>query len=236
MSISAYSGNGNGSKPVISPDFHAAAHELRTPLTVILGYAELLRLDDVWLDERKRDQMLASIITNVRNELQIIEEWIEGDIDGPRTNDDAAVVLLRDEAAGLIDSIAPLLRENDVRLDVSPQLYVVAEKQALREILSNLLTNAAKYSKTGTKITVGAIPAGEYVTVNVHNEGNGLAVGDLNRIFEREYRVSPNGDQPGYGLGLSIAHALVTRLGGRIWAASGARGTNFAFTVPAALT
>jgi signal transduction histidine kinase len=159
-----------------------------------------------------------------------------GNGSNPVISSQPAAVPLRNEAESLIADIALFLRNNDVRLDISPALYVVAEPWAVREILMNLVTNAAKHSAVGSAITVDAALADEYVKVNVHNEANGSVVRDLDRIFESGYLVSANGDTPGSGLGLSIAHALVTRLGGRIWAESGAGGTNFAFTVPAAWT
>jgi len=217
-------------------ELRAAAHELRTPLTAILGFAELLHSVGSHLDESERSAMLGYIIANVKAEVLIIDRYLEGARNGEAdVARDRIPLRLRDQVDALIDEIAPVLDGRRVRSFIAKALSVWAEPGALKEILSNLIINAVKYSPSRSTITVAARANAGSVTVIVHNEGAPISANNLGRVFDQGYRVPSDAHLSGAGLGLGIVRDLVTRLGGEISADSCERGTSFTFTLPRAV-
>jgi len=230
-------GNGDGSMGAYRPSvIHSAAHELRTPLTAILGFAEILRREGSEIDEEEQERMLGHIITNARAEVRIIDRWLgdfrAGNGDGSRSH--RGTFDVREEVDALCGDIEPLIDGHLLHVRVPQGLTVSGQADDVREILSNLLMNALKYSNTESTITVTAEETRAFVTMTVHSEGDVIRPADLRRLFEEGYRAPAHAGRLGSGLGLSIARDLVTRLGGRIWAESDPNGTTFKFTMPLA--
>jgi signal transduction histidine kinase len=112
---------------------------------------------------------------------------------------------------------------------------VTADARRLRQVIDNLLDNAIKYSPEGTEITVRAEVKAEELLVSVADLGRGIPAAELNKIFDRMYRIEQRlGKDPGgLGLGLSLCKALVEAHGGRIWVESQVeKGSTFFFTIP----
>ena len=112
-----------------------------------------------------------------------------------------------------------------------------ADRGALDQILSNLLSNAARYSNPGSRIDVYLLEQDGYVAIRVEDTGIGIPAGDLERIFERFYRVDAARSRAvgSTGLGLSIVKHLVRAMGGEIHVESElGTGTRFTFTLPVA--
>ncbi len=231
--------------PVVSGDsgrlevrcdaIRAAAHELRTSLTAIRGFAEVLRMEGDRMEYAKREEMLDFIIDNAKAEEDVIERYL-GDTPSGRGNGNRTVTLgLRDETRSLVTSVAPLMSHDQVHVDIPPGLRVVAERGALREVVSNLLMNAMKYSPLASPIEVTAALVSKEVRVTVRNAG-AIAKSDLERIFDKGYRAESGVGEQGFGLGLGIVRELVTGMGGRIWAESMQGSTTLNFTLAAAPT
>ncbi len=229
-----------GSNGDIPPDenrrreIRAAAHELRTPLIAILGFAEILQQEGSQLDEGQRDDMLRLIIANAKAEEAVIDRWLENRYpetrNGDRRGARATTLVLRDEAEDLLRGLSPQLGHDRIHVTIPAWMNVSAEKGALREIMTNLLTNAVKYSPAESPIRMTAALGTEKVTVTVHNSGT-IAAHDVDYIFDRGYRASSD-DQNGHGLGLALVQELVTDQGGSVWAETGSGGTDFNFTLP----
>jgi signal transduction histidine kinase len=120
-----------------------------------------------------------------------------------------------------------LEHEDDINVD----------PQRIREVLTNLLSNALRYTPRGGEVKIGltesdvGLPESGGVTISIEDHGPGIASQDLSQIFDRFYKSSDSG---GMGLGLSIAKYLVEAHGGKIWAESEAgRGTKVTFKLPA---
>jgi signal transduction histidine kinase len=92
---------------------------------------------------------------------------------------------------------------------------VRADPEAVRRIVGNLIENAHKYGAAPVRISVQ--PADEQVVLSVVDSGNGVPPEVREKIFERFYRVDPNGTKPGMGLGLAIVRGLVESCGGSVW-------------------
>jgi len=116
-------------------------------------------------------------------------------------------------------------------------MIVIADRVHLRRVLSNLIENSVKYNdKERTSIRVRMEPAGESVSVSIHDNGPGIEAGALPHIFERYFRGgSKQTSNEGSGLGLAIARQIIEAHGGRIWAEND-DGTVFHFTLKRALS
>ena len=127
-----------------------------------------------------------------------------------------------------------------------PDLTVMADESRLSQVIGNLVQNAIKFTPAGGSITVSAGQCDEqpFTTISVADTGIGIPPEDLERVFERFYKVdrarsallADGSEQGGTGLGLAIARHIVAAQGGRIWAESDAHGATFHFTIPLAST
>lgn len=132
-------------------------------------------------------------------------------------------------------NLSGILGDHVMEVDVDPSIAAVADVDGLSRIISNLITNAVKFSPPGSPIALRAVEDQGWVTVSVRDRGTGIPPDLQLRIFERFYQA-PN--QPvgrrGTGVGLAIVHRYVELHGGRIWLESEpGQGTTFFFTLPA---
>jgi PAS domain S-box-containing protein len=216
------------------------SHELKTPVSIIKGYAGTLRREDAnWDDQTLREGLriiedeadrLARQIQNVLDVSRLQSGWVHLDY----TDWDIAML-----AKDVVTPIAAQTAEHyifELRFteDMPP---VHADYERVRMVLSNLLTNAIKYSPDGGKIRIGGHADGEVARVYVSDEGIGIPPEEQERIFDRFYRVDNRlrRETQGTGLGLFLAKAIVTAHGGTISVKSQVgRGSRFVFTLPLA--
>ncbi len=233
-------------------DFIATvSHELRTPLTSVLGFAKLARtkLDLILPLVPQGDARLSRAAQQVAGNLEIISsegarlaDLINDVLDISKMEagrvdwreDVVKVGELVDRAiaatSGLFtDSTVQRLRQVDDDLP-----FLVGDGQRLLQVLINLISNASKFTRTGS-ITIGARRVGDGVEISVEDTGPGIPAKDHSLIFER-FRQSGDTltDKPkGTGLGLAISKHIVEHHGGRIWVESEVgRGSRFAFVMP----
>jgi signal transduction histidine kinase len=214
------------------------SHELRTPLTAINGFIATLLLHWDGIDDTAKRDLLTRASWNAGELRRMVEQVLAFERSGASDVTVAPVpCALASELDLLIGRMLPVVADHPVELSVPGDLVVRADREALHHVMTNLLSNAAKFSPDGSPIHVTARVApgapGE-VEVSVRDEGPGIAPDELPRVFERFYRgrsVSARGT----GIGLSIVRSYVEQLGGRVWAESTpGEGATFAFTLPAA--
>ena len=110
-----------------------------------------------------------------------------------------------------------------------------ADENKIHTVLANLVSNAAKYSATGTEITLSCEVKDNKVILSVQDSGEGIEQGELTKLFDRYYRVmnEKTSTTPGFGLGLYLSAEIVKEHGGKIWAESKLGiGSKFSFTIP----
>ena len=118
---------------------------------------------------------------------------------------------LLEESIRQADHLAP---ERDITLESSPDLVIVADRDAVKQIMLILLDNALKHPDGGIQVMAG--PRNSQVEIRVQDHGPGIAADMLERVFDRFYRGDEAAIQPGFGLGLPIARALIEGMGGTI--------------------
>ena len=229
----------------------AVTHDLRTPLTSIKASVTTL-LDE--LNAKSNDAEPIAINDEGRREmLEVIDEecdrlnrFIEGLVELARI--EAGELRLRRRWGSVdeiittaLDRAGKITSLHKITVELEHDLPVVrVDARAVSEIVYSLVDNAAKYSPAGTPIHIAASRAeGEMIRMSVEDGGRGIAVELRERVFDKFFRATQDGDasknQPhGTGLGLAIARGIVEAHNGRIWIEGGAdgRGTRVVFTLP----
>jgi len=214
------------------------SHEMRTPLASIVGFAELLITRDSSVDQRQRylEIMLqeGKRLTGLINDFLDLQR-LEGGHHKLRTAEtDLAQLVKR-----AVDSV-PVDSKTPIKMDFPADLPMVAvDPDAVLQVLTNLLSNARKYSPDGGEIVISGHRSGESVEVSIDDHGLGLAPDELNKLFNKFYRAerAERLRIKGTGLGLAICRRIVEAHGGHIEATSSGigKGTTFTFTVPVSL-
>ena len=215
-------------------DIGHLVHELRTPVTVIAGIAELFRRERDALPSATTDELLGTLVrntTNLQNLLDRVSAGFQLSEDGLRYEQQEIVTLIEAIAADLV----PVLGGHAVTI-VGDHVHADVDPLRFRQVITNLLTNAARYAPDGTAISVDVSAGGdEALQVAVSDVGPGVPADLVDTIFEPFVRDRSRGDGLGLGLHLSklIAHAHggVLRLD-----TSASQGARFTLSLPASRT
>ncbi|SFE14390.1 two-component system, OmpR family, sensor histidine kinase KdpD [Methylobacterium sp. 13MFTsu3.1M2] len=210
------------------------SHDLRTPLASVLGAASTLRDLEAALPADAKAELLATII----EESERLNRFIANLLDMTRLEAGAvAPNLSAQDVAETVDTALrrtqKILAEHRVAVEVEADLPPLALDPVLFEqVLVNLLDNAAKYAPEGSTVTVRARRAGDRVRIAVLDEGDGLPEADVERVFDKFYRVR-KGDRvrAGTGLGLAISRGFVEAMGGNVTAENRRDRSGACFTV-----
>jgi signal transduction histidine kinase len=214
-------------------DFIAnAAHELRTPLTNLQGYLEALR-DGVIVADRATYESLWDEAERLVRLSRSLDSLAEGDAAGP-----PALVPIDLAAAvrSAVELAQPAIERAGLELsvDVPDGLPARANPDHLAQVLANLLSNAVRYTPRGGLVEVRAERRPDDLLVTIANSGEPIPADDLERLFERFYRVEKSRDtaRGGAGIGLAIVKQLIEAGGGRVGADSADGQTRFWFSLP----
>jgi len=210
------------------------SHDLRTPLNAILGFAQLLETDPLQPDQRAG---VRQILRGGRHLLELINEILElARIESGRlalSSEPVAIDLVVQEA---IDLVRPLAAERTIEINVGDTIpqgaWVRADRQRLRQVLLNILSNAVKYNREGGRIAIAwqEMPGGQR-RVSVTDTGHGIRPEQLHLLFQPFERLGAEQSTiEGTGLGLTVAKGLVEAMGGTMGVESVVdRGTTFWF-------
>lgn len=216
----------------------AISHDLRSPLSAILGQAQLLerRLGQAGLERERAGA--GAIVTSAQRMNSMIQDLVEAArLESGQFRLALQAVDLRSFIVDLLRRLEPTLEVERIRTDVPEGLPpALADPGRLERILTNLLTNALKYSPPGSEVSITARQHDGELVTSVTDRGPGIAPEDLPKLFQRYGRLGgPGAGREGLGLGLYITRKLVEAHGGRIWVESrvGA-GSTFSFTLPVA--
>lgn len=213
------------------------SHELRTPLTSIIGFTTTLLTDDVtWEPQEQRE-----FIQTIQQESFRLQELIDHLLD-----------LSRLEAGRLPIQIKPHML-HDIIQEALPQLHILTidhvfsihlpdnlpqvyvDDRRIAQVIVNLVRNASTYAPKRSEINISANLRGNFIRVNVNDEGPGIPLSERKHVFRAFKRgvAEESGTTKGAGLGLAICKGLVEAHGGRIWIKNKSLpGTTVSFTVP----
>lgn len=202
----------------VRKDFVAnVSHELRTPVAVIRANAETL-LDGALESPAHAMQFTEGIHRNAERLTELISDLLDlSRIEAGRYPIDPAPTVLLDAVLAIRESaLAASNSALEVTLNIPSDLTVMADPKALSHVLQNLVDNALKYALGGSKVEVSSAEEGQWVRIEVRDDGPGIEPRHRDRIFERFYRVDTGRTREigGTGLGLSIVRHLCEQMGG----------------------
>jgi signal transduction histidine kinase len=194
------------------------SHELKTPLTSIRLYAELL-LSGRQNDEERRREYLRTIMSETDRLSHLIDNVLSFSRRG-REKLKTDMISLSDVARETVAQLEPHLAHLgfSVSCEASGDLTVRGDREALKQVVMNLMSNAEKYSGTGREITVECRAAGGFARVDISDRGDGVPPGMAERIFKEFVRGDDSLSAPrsGTGLGLAIARGIARKHGGDV--------------------
>jgi len=210
----------------------SVSHELKTPLTVIVGSAE-------HLDKKISEPEIRRLVSEIRAASQRLLQTVNGLLDMTRLDSGRIQPNLewhdiRDIMSGVVEILEEPLKSHRLKVAYPDRLPLVKVDSAMiRQVLTNLISNASAYAPAGTEIMISIHIESDELIVSVADQGPGIAEEDLDKIFEKFYR-GKHSRPGGLGLGLSIAKRFIQAHGGSMEAENQkSGGAVFTFRLPA---
>ncbi|MFS0821116.1 cell wall metabolism sensor histidine kinase WalK [Bacillus sp. 1P02SD] len=213
------------------------SHELRTPLTTMRSYLEALA-DGAWKDEKIAPQFLNVTQTETERMIRLVNDLLKlSKLDSKDYKFSKELINFTKYFHRIIDRFEMSKEQHVsfVRNLPEKSIYLELDPDKITQVLDNVISNALKYSPEGRTVTFGLIEVNDEIVISVADQGVGIPKDNINRIFDRFYRVDKARTRKlgGTGLGLAIAKEMVVAHGGRIWAESEEGvGTTVFFTLP----
>lgn len=218
-------------------DFIAiVSHELKTPLTSMKGFIQVMQL------KAKRDEnaFAHKALEGAERQINKMTSMINGFLDISRL--ESGKIMMNFQRVQLFDVVEEVIEEytttvtsHHIFSDCQSGFFVKIDREKLGHVISNLISNAIKYSPTGSNIYIACYQSDEQAIFKIHDEGMGINESDLPKLFERFYRVesSTMATVSGFGIGLYLSSEIINRHGGKIWAESDlGKGSTFYFSLP----
>ncbi|HYR93934.1 MAG TPA: GAF domain-containing protein, partial [Methylomirabilota bacterium] len=213
------------------------SHELRTPLNAIIGFSEVM-LQGIFgdLNDKQREYQ-EDVLSSGKHLLTLINDILDlSKIEAGRMELDVTTFSLADA----VDNGLTIVRERASRHGITLQAVlpndlppIEADERKVKQILYNLLSNAAKFTPDGGRVEVRASRENEHVRIDVRDTGIGIAAEDQAGVFEEFRQVGRERSREGTGLGLTLTKRFVELHGGRISLESRpGKGSTFSFTLP----
>ena len=220
----------------VRTDFVAnISHELKTPVGALAVLAEALsQEDDLDIIHRLSEKMVDEAI-RVGRTIDDLLELSRIEFGGEAVKDEVDAEAIISESISRVSPLASTHAIKVAMVKLSGPLKVVGDRRQLVSAIGNLVENAVKYSEVGSAVEVTAHADGDWVEFTVKDFGLGIPSRDLDRVFERFYRVDPARSRQtgGTGLGLSIVKHVAAKHGGdiKVWSAENV-GSTFTFMLP----
>lgn len=212
------------------------SHELKTPLTSMLAYQQMLRkklnnsTDDFTLVALDKSNQQIRKMTSMINGFLNISHLESGKIKLKKESFEMGVLLEE-----LIEDFRLISNTHEIVLNSAPKGMLHADREKISSVISNLISNAIKYSPHGKMIEVSCSSADGDIQVSIRDQGMGIKEEDRKRLFERFYRISTSHREniSGFGIGLYLSKEIVVRHNGKIWLESEPGvGSTFTFSLP----
>ena len=214
------------------------SHELRSPITPMKAQLQMLEQGYLGKLTKKQKESLSIIIRNTDRLDNIIMDFLEiSRIEAARLKFDFRMINLTETIIETTQFLEGFAKEKNIKLilDLDDLPTIEADPDRISQVLRNLITNAIKFSKEGSKIEINAKKRSDDILLSVKDYGEGITPEDQIRIFEPFYQVEKHSKRRygGTGLGLAICRGIVESQNGKIWVESRPRrGSKFSFTLP----
>lgn len=203
------------------------SHDLKTPITAIKGYVEGI-IDGVASSPEKLDKYIRTIYNKANDMDKLIDELtFYSKIDTNKIPYTFSKINVASYFRDCVDEVGLEMEARNIELGyfnyVDEDVMVIADAEQIRRVINNIISNSVKYiDKKKGIINIRIKDVGDFIQVEIEDNGKGIAPKDLPNIFDRFYRTdsSRNSSQGGSGIGLSIVKKIVEDHGGRIWATS----------------
>jgi signal transduction histidine kinase len=212
------------------------SHELKSPLTSIKGIISSLLQEDIRWDDATGKMLLVGISEETDRLASLVNNLLNmSKLEAGVWNPEKEICDMSEIIHETLERQKWIHKSHTFEADVAPDVpQIYADSNQIKQVLVNLLENAAAYSEEGTRIAVGAKVIDGGIQVSVSDQGIGIPAEELERVFDKFYRGSQKRRRPGgTGLGLAICKSIVLAHGGRIWAESRLEhGSTFHFSLP----
>ncbi len=203
------------------------SHDLKTPITSIKGYVEGI-MDGVASSPEKLDKYIRTIYNKANDMDRLIDELtFYSKIDTNKIPYTFSKINVANYFKDCVDEVGLDLDANNIELGyfnyVDEDVIVIADAEQMKRVINNIISNSVKYlDKKKGIINIRIRDVGDFIQVEIEDNGRGIAAKDLPNIFDRFYRSdsSRNSSKGGSGIGLSIVRKIIEDHGGRIWATS----------------
>jgi two-component system, OmpR family, phosphate regulon sensor histidine kinase PhoR len=210
------------------------SHELKTPVTSIKAFTQVLQSRFSRAGDEKSTALLGKMDAQINKLTSLIEDLLDATkIEGGKLQFNEVYFPFDELVSEIIEELQRTTNRHVIEKVGSMNKTVFGDKDRIGQVISNMLTNAIKYSPRSEKIIVKTMGDKETVTLCVQDFGVGIPKERQRQVFERFYRVSGNETIPGIGLGLYISAEIIRRQHGNIWVESEqGKGSTFCFCLP----
>ena len=212
----------------------SVSHELRTPLSTIKAAASSLRGKEIGWDSPARTQLVAAIDDEADHLNMLVGNLLDmSRIESGALKPRREWNILSEILGGVLARMRHLAEEHKMEIDVPENLPLVSvDYVQMEQVFTNLVSNSLKYAPANTVIRIQAQVEEESIHVQISNQGPQVPPEDLERIFDKFYRITAADRVTGTGLGLSICKGIIEAHGGQIWAENVPDGLACNFTLP----
>ena len=208
------------------------SHDLRSPLISSL----YMLTDDLHVSGAENDEKIERIESNINLSLTMMDDLLTIARADNLTSEQFSMVLFDSVIDNAVAQMLPQARIRNIAIDVQEhdeEIWVNADAALLERAVVNIVSNAVKYSPDDTRVTVSIRLNGEFILLEVQDQGIGIAPDMMDNLFKRFKRDAKISKQfKGIGLGLALVSRVVSQHGGRVWASSPGKGTLISAEIP----
>ncbi len=218
-------------------DFIAmVSHELKTPLTSIKAYVQMLTMNVKESGDAFSINIVNKAHTQVNKMTNMVNSFLNvSRLEAGKIHLNKTTFNIEELVKTIVDEMTVTAYHHQVNFKSCKPLIVYADYEKTGQVITNLISNAMKYSSAGKSIEIACQEKDKMVQISVKDEGVGIHPQDIDRLFERYYRVENTNAAmiSGFGIGLYLCAEIIQRHNGRIWVESEVgKGSTFYFTLP----
>jgi two-component system sensor histidine kinase VicK len=212
------------------------SHELKTPLTSLSAYVQML----LTKAKNNEDSFTASALDKAKTQVKKMTTMINGFLNVSRLESgkihiDKQLFDMKDLVKEAEEEVRATIGSHDIVFEPVEETLVTADRDKIGHVINNFISNAVKYSPVGSTINVACITVGRNAQISVKDQGIGIKPADIDKLFERYYRVENVSTKSisGFGIGLYLCSEIIERHSGSIWVESTVgEGSTFHFSIP----